>query len=191
MQIIIQVKKRGGKILGRRAEPIEIIKAKGKSHHLTKKEVERRKTSEVKIKSKKLIAPEYVKNDLVAFSKWKELTNLFKDVEAVATTDSGELARYCKHYSEYIELMEQREFVKKFDVNWEKYCMDVTEFVQDGVNRFLRLDPLMKLEGLINKKSDLLTKLEDRLFLNPISRIKNVPKKEEEKKDPSVSMFGG
>ena len=177
--------------MGRRAQPIEVIKAKGKSHHLTKKEIERRENSKIKISNKKLIIPDFVKNDLIAFGKWKELNTIYEDIDFVTAPDSGELARYCKHYSEYIELMEQRECIKKFEVDWENYCMQVTEFIQDGVNRFLRLDPLMKLEGLINKKSDLLTKLEDRLFLNPVSRIKNVPKKEEEKEDPSLSMFGG
>jgi phage terminase small subunit len=177
--------------LGRRAQPIEVIKNKGKSHHLTKKEVERRKKSEIKVNNKKLNVPDFVKNDLVAYKKWKELIIIYKDIEFVTAPDAGELARYCKHYAEYIELMEQRQAVKKFEVDWESYCMQVTEFIQDGVNRFLRLDPLIKIDGLINKKSDLLIKLEDRLFLNPVSRIKNVPKKEEEKEDPSISMFGG
>jgi phage terminase small subunit len=177
--------------MGRNAQPISIIKAKGKSHHLTAKEVERRKSAEIKVSDKKLIAPEYVKNDLIAHEKWKELVNIYKEIDFVSTADSGTLARYCKHYSEYIGLMEQRNRVQSFEADWDNYCMDVTELVQDGINRILRLEPLNKLESLINKKSELLTKLEDRLFLNPVSRLKNVPKKEKEEIDPSVSMFGG
>jgi hypothetical protein len=41
------------------------------------------------------------------------------------------------------------------------------------------------------KSLDALLKLEDRLFLNPVSRIKNVPKtpKEKGKKDPNGELF--
>jgi len=176
--------------MGRRAQPIQIIKAKGKSHHISKAESDRRKKSEIKIDDKKLRIPDYVKNDVAAYSKWKELVSIYKNIDLVNAFDSGGVARYCKHYAEYLKLLEQKEFVENFEVNWDNYCMQVTAFVEDGVNKFLRMDPIMKLDSLINKKSDILTKLEDRLFLNPVSRLRNVAKKEKEEKDADAYMFG-
>ena len=175
---------------GRRAQPLSIIKAKGKSHHITKKEAERRKKAEIKVDDKKLKIPDYVKIDTEAFKKWKEIVALYKNIDVVTAIDSTTLGRYCKHHSEYLYLLKQKQLIENLEIKWEDYCMPVTEFVSDGITRFFKLDPLMKLENLINKKSQLLITLEDRLFLNPVSRIKNVPKKEKEEKDPNALMFG-
>jgi hypothetical protein len=49
------------------------------------------------------------------------------------------------------------------------------------------------LETDINKKLDALTKMEDRLFLNPLAKIRNVPKTESKKiiDQGESEMFGG
>lgn len=175
---------------GRRAQPIEILKAKGKSNHITKKESERRKKAEVIINDKKLRIPDYVKNDIEAFKKWKELVILYKDIEVITAIDSSTLARYCKHYSEFLNLLKQKQLIENFEIKWEEYSMNVVDFVQAGIERIFKIDPIIKLENLINKKSTLLLGLEDRLFLNPVSRIKNVPSKKKQEEDPDSYMFG-
>jgi phage terminase small subunit len=176
--------------MGRRAQPVDIIKSKGKSHHLTKEEIKKRKSSEVKFKNKKLDAPVYVKNDTVAFSKWKELVAIYKEIEFVSAPDAGSLARYCKHHSEYLNLIVDREKIQNIEIDFNEYQMSLPQFIQEGIDRVFKLDPLLKIENLINKKSQLLITLEDRLFLNPVSRIKNVPKKEAEVIDPVKARFG-
>ena len=151
----------------RRAKPIALHLAQGNPNHLTKAEIEHRKKSEIKIGDSKLTPPEFIKNDLIAYAKWKEIVKIFKNFDFVSSGDVGLIARYCKTYAEYLEAIERK---KIFENNAE-----------------ISLDDLIKLDSLINKKMDLLTKMEDRLFLNPLAKIKNVPKKEEEKEDPLVA----
>jgi len=47
-------------------------------------------------------------------------------------------------------------------------------------------------ETAVNKKMDMLIKMQDRLFLNPLAKIKNIPKqKKEEKPVSKFAKFGG
>ena len=176
--------------MGRRAQPVEIIKAKGKSKHLTKKEIEKRKDAEIKFDTKKLTVPVYVKNDTAAFRKWKELMAMFRDIEFISAPDAGSLARYCKHHSEYLNLIQDRERIQNIEIDFSEYQMELPEFIQAGIERIFKMEQLLKIENLINKKSQLMITLEDRLFLNPVSRLKNVPAKKKEEIDENASMFG-
>lgn len=49
----------------------------------------------------------------------------------------------------------------------------------------------LQLESAINKKMDLLIKMEDRSFLNPLAKVKNIPKKEQEKANPLAAKGFG
>lgn len=151
--------------MGRNAQPISILRQTGKKH-LTKAEIEYREKTEIKIGTNKLVCPDFVKNDIVAFAKWKELVKIYKDFPNVSSSDVGMIAKYCVTYSQYLEAIENK---KRFEARY---------------NGAVPIDDIVKLDGLINKKLDLLLKMEDRLFLNPLAKIKNVPKKEEVKKDP-------
>lgn len=168
---------------GRNAQPIDLLQAKGKKH-LTKKEIEARKKSEIKLGSKELRCPAYVKGDTTAFSKWREIKHIYKDVDFVSSGDTGLLARYCMTHSEYIKLIEMRRHVDAAVINWDEHEKFFPLDFRDGINRILKIDPTLQLDTAINKKMDMLIKMEDRLFLNPLAKVKNVPKKEEKKEDP-------
>lgn len=53
-------------------------------------------------------------------------------------------------------------------------------------------DRILELDQKLQKKMDMLLKLEDRLFLNPTARLKNAPRKAEEPKQqtPFERMYG-
>ena len=61
------------------------------------------------------------------------------------------------------------------------------------IDYLLSSDGLLTLESAINKKMDMLIKMEDRLFLNPLAKVKNVPKqvKVEEAPESRWTKFGG
>lgn len=181
--------------MGRNAKPILILQAEGKKH-LTKAEIELRKNSEIKIGSNKMICPNFVKKDTIAFAKWKEILKIYKDVDFVSSGDIGLLARYCKTFSEYESLLKSQQKIEKvfnavdlekvleFFENLEEYS-ELTEL--DDLNRFtgnvnkialniISVDGILRIESAINKKMDMLIKMEDRLFLNPLAKVKNVPK---------------
>jgi phage terminase small subunit len=183
--------------LGRNAQPIDILKARGKKH-LTKQEIQDRKASEIKLGEQKMVCPAYVKNDVVAYQKWKEIIKIYKDFEFVTSGDSGILARYCKTYSEYQDLVQHRQRI----INFDSLDYDALEILEEQsseeqaaklfnkINYILSVDGVLKIDAAINKKSDMLIKYEDRIFLNPLAKVKNVPKKEKPKeKDPNAEMF--
>jgi phage terminase small subunit len=155
--------------MGRNAQPVELIKAKGKSNHLTKAEIAARKAAEVKLGASdlsKVQPPTFVKNDVTAFNHWKQHMKEYKDaakagIEVLTTADIGQLALYCKTFSEYEGLLT----------------------VKSRVTEETTLDDILKLETAVNKKMDMLIKMQDRLFLNPLARVKNVPKREQKKPD--------
>ncbi len=189
---------------GRNAQPIDILTAKGKKH-LTKKEIEHRKKSEKKFGSDKLVCPMYVKTDTIAYKKWRDLISEYNRAKAggidlIRSSDAGILAMYCKTFSEYQILLKAHQRVSEIHYD----CDDLNEAIDgtyyDGeseedkalfsykVKKQLRdlfaINGILAIETAINKKMDMLLKMEDRLFLNPLAKVKNVPKKQEKEVDP-------
>lgn len=187
---------------GRNAKPVSLHIAQGNPNRLTKAEIERRKEAEVKIGDTicdyKLECPTYVKNDTIAYEKWKELLKEYRKaekngIELISSTDIGMLARYCKTYSEYQDLVNHRNRINNIDLDDydeaaeeldEKYDKRTRNDMFKKINYLLSVGGILGLDTAINKKMDMLIKMEDRLFLNPLSKVKNVPKKEKEKENP-------
>lgn len=169
--------------MGRNAQPIDILTAKG-SKHLTKVEISQRKQSEIKLGDNKLKCPDFIKNDVAAFTKWKEITKIYKDVDFVSTGDTGLLGRYCMTFSEYYKLLDQKKRIERFEIDYEGLLKHFEPEMLEGLDTFFRFGPVMQLDSAINKKGDMLIKMEDRLFLNPLAKVKNIPKKEEPKANP-------
>lgn len=176
---------------GRNGQPVDLILAKGRSHHLTKDVVEQRKAAEIKTGTKNLKCPDYVKNDVNAFKRWKEIIKIYKDVDFVSSGDIGMLARYCMTHSEYLRLLETRNRITSLQINWDKYKDILPEDFRYGIDELLSSSVDLQLETAINKKMDLLLKMEDRSFLNPLAKVKNVPKKEPEHVDPLAAKGFG
>jgi phage terminase small subunit len=179
-----------GQMAGRHAKPIQLHMQDGNKRHLTKAEIEQRKNSEVRLGDKKLKCPDFVKSDIAAYKKWKELICIYKDVDFVSSGDIGMLSRYCMTYGEYLELLKQKKRIERFEIDYEQLLAHFNPELLEGLDAFFKFGPVMQLDSAINKKMDQLTKMEDRLFLNPVSKIKNVPKKiEKEQVDENAAMF--
>lgn len=192
---------------GRNAQPIDILTAKGKKH-LTKAEKEHRKKSEIKLGSDKLVCPMYVKTDTVAYKKWRELIADYnkaktQGIDLVKSSDAGIMARYCKTFSEYQTLLKAHQRVSEIhydcdDLNESLEGVDVESGdaifaykVKKQIRDLFAINGILTIETAINKKMDMLIKMEDRLFLNPLAKVKNVPKKEEKKEDPLANRGFG
>lgn len=198
--------KRGEKVVGRNAKPIDLIMADGNKRHLTKAEIEHRKNTEIRFGNDKLVCPKHIKNDKIAYAKWKELIRLYKDFDFVASGDVGMLGRYCMAYSEYMDLLERRtmvcQLIPKVDDDENEIIKDQLDAgnvhpkrIQKMIEKYeyiLSFGGIISLDKAINAKMDALVKMEDRLFLNPLAKIKNVPKKppEEEKTELDQNGFG-
>ena len=176
---------------GRNAKPISLHIAGGNPSHLTKAEIEKRKSSQIKLGTSKLTCPNYVKNNVNAYSKWKEMIKLYKDIDFVSSGDIGLLSRYCMTFSEYIKLCDTRNKIESLQINWADYEGMLPEEFEDGIKELLRYNIDLQLDSAINKKMDMLIKMEDRLFLNPLAKVKNIPKAPEEKPANKFNKFGG
>ena len=165
---------------GRPAKPIQLHLLNGNRRHLTKDEIAARKQQEAKLRSgAKTFKPSaQVKADLVAHAMFKKLQKLYRNIEYVEGLDENIINRYCLLHSEYVRLRDMRQELS------ERYleCETVEE-------RLSLTERILEVDKRIEKKTDLLLKLEDRLFLNPTARIKNVPKKEPEPEDSFGAEF--
>lgn len=176
--------------MGRNGQPIDILTANGKKH-LTKAEIDHRKKSEIRLGNDKLKCPPFVKTDIEAYAKWKEITKIYKEIDFVSSGDTGLLARYCMTFSEYLKLLTQKSRIERFEPDYERLLERFDPELLEGLDTFFKMGPVMQLDGAINKKMDMLIKMEDRLFLNPLAKVKNVPKKPKEDKQPSkFAKFG-
>lgn len=172
---------------GRRGQPIDLLVQKGKKH-LTNEEKKRRKDGEIKLGKSKFTCPDFVLKDPKALEKWQEIMELYKDVDFVSNGDTGHLARYCKTFSEYLNLIDRMSRIRDINENSDDVDEYIDEHFDDRIKKQLMdmvsTSAILQLETAINKKQDMLIKMEDRLFLNPLAKVRNVPKKQEEKKDP-------
>lgn len=183
---------------GRNAKPISLHMAGGNPSHLTKAEIKFREKSEIRIGDDKLKCPDFVRKDPIANKKWKEVIKIYKDVDFVSSGDVGLLARYCMSFSEYQNLLSIRNNLAILDFESEEIeeandAFDEKLTERQKQNLFRKIDYIISTDGLltvetaINKKMDMLIKMEDRLFLNPLAKIKNIPKQPEE--EPKVNKF--
>jgi phage terminase small subunit len=189
--------------MGRNAKPISLHLLEGNPNRLTKAQIEARKEAEIHLGDSRLRAPQFVKKDIVAYSKWKECVKIFEDVELVTSADVGHLARYCKTFSEYLNLLSHRDQIQgmePFDDDQESLILDEFEEKKGArwakktwqkINYLMSLGGLLSIDKAINAKLAALNAMEDRLFLHPLARVKNVPKKEKKApEDPNAVMFG-
>ncbi|ERT62387.1 phage terminase, small subunit-like protein [Megasphaera vaginalis (ex Srinivasan et al. 2021)] len=174
----------------------------GNPSHLTKAEIKQRKKEEVKIGEAKLVCPAYVKADKEAYKKWREIVKLYKGIDFVSSADVGMMARYCVAFSEYLDLIGHRatvndihltedEATQTLEVLADRYGARRAANLYDKIDYLTSVGGLLTLDKAINAKMSALVQMEDRLFLNPLAKVRNVPKKEVKKEDPLAAKGFG
>ncbi|MHA7580410.1 P27 family phage terminase small subunit [Paenibacillus barcinonensis] len=191
--------------MGRNAKPVSLHLAAGNPNRLTREQIKARQEGEIKLgkaELDKLKPPAFVKNDPIAFTHWKQCMKEYKaaaaqDIELISSSDVGLLAMYCKTYSEYERLQKSYQTIDKVAYDSEdldEYIEESEDFnmkVKKQLRSMIAVDGLLRIETAINKKMDMLLKMQDRLFLNPLSKVKNVPKpKAKEEKPSRFGKFG-
>lgn len=176
--------------MGRNAQPVSVIKMKGKSHHLTKSEIKKREENKIEIGKSRIKTPEYVTKNKAALKQWKKLIIEYQIADKnghtlFTSTDCDILGKYCLTHSEYLALIKKRQIIDDIDLTElfdEIHESDeLSDNTKKKLNKILNADHTLKLESAINKKHEILIKLEDRLFLNPLSKIKNIAKEQKVK----------
>ncbi len=156
-------------LAGRKKQPLSVIQGKGKSHHLTKDEIKKRKEHEEKMRGNtdKVEAPEYLlKKQKEEFNSIaSELLNL----GIISNLDVDGLARYIEAKTEYQRL---GPVIRKLNP------------VED-------IEAYTKLNRTRKQLSDECRSYANDLGLTITSRLKLViPEKEEGKQESKWSKFG-
>ena len=118
--------------------------------------------------------PSSLKERKYAAKKWKELIKLFKDSTLVTTADTRTLECYCLMCADLEDLRQLRKalvIADQTDLFGGITIEDKKEF--------------FTLEKAIHSKNAAIVQLEDRLMLNPISRVKNIPAPPPKPEDPA------
>lgn len=192
---------------GRNAKSVGLHLAQGNPSHLTKAEIEAREKSEVKLGEqdlKKLKKPSFITKDKAANKLWNELIKEYagaakQGVQLLTSSDVGMLALYCKTFSEYERLLVQYQRLENVVIDEDVLDEFITKAEIDGgevnykalryLSQLASLEGILKVETAINKKMDMLLKMQDRLFLNPLAKVKNVPKPKEEQTESPMARF--
>lgn len=166
---------------GRYAKTIDWHMGNGNKRHLSQKQIEDRKEHESSVRSgvKNYKASENVMRNMVALNMFKKLKKLFKGMDTVEGLDENIINRYCSLIAEADAL---ETLLVKMNEDVDK-CDDH----KDRVNLYKAISGT--ISGL-GKTRAMLLSIEDRLLMNPIARIKNVPAKAKKQgADPNEDLF--
>ena len=166
--------------MARPSKPTELIVLEGRGHR-TKAELEHRKKAEKSLYTGQTFrASEEVRQNEVAHREFKRLKSLYSKIQYVDGLDEQIINRYCL---ELANLNNINERIEKLD--------NELDTVDDSKERIKIYELMARLDSATLKSKELLLKYEDRLFLNPTSRMKAIPKtppKEEKKEGMSAFL---
>lgn len=162
----------------RNKEPVELILAKGKSHHLTKSEIEKRKKEEIKAPADKIKPPSYLNKSQK--NKFKKIATELIDLDIMSNLDCDALARYLISLDMYIAISNklQQTSIDNIDINnYEKMAEQIS-----------KLDNLSKIQDRYFKQCRMAA---SDLGLTITSRCRLVIPKTPEPKKNKFDKFGG
>ncbi|WP_153731556.1 P27 family phage terminase small subunit [Sporosarcina obsidiansis] len=165
---------------GRPSKPVQLIKLEENKDRLTKAELEHREQMENKLKTSTTFREEAAtKADPVAHKEFLRLRKLYKEIEFIEGLDQATINRYC-------QLKGQEDFLQQL-YNQVKEAIDKAKQLSKKLSYYDELKDIITKQ---NQVRDKMLKLEDRLFLNPVARMRSIPKKpNEEKKDSPMAKF--
>jgi phage terminase small subunit len=155
--------------MARPKKPVTILEFEGDPGHRGKAELERQKTNEIGLGSKKKIKqPRELRGRKHAQQKWKWVVKLYDDskLDIINFADEQLLARYCIMYEEYLDVIDQK----------DSYVIDI--------------DTQVKYTNQLTKYADKLLKYEELLYLTPAARAKGLNKAVNEKPKSELEKQG-
>ncbi len=147
------------------AKPTALLRLEGKGHR-TKSELEYRERGEKALQTGKEISETaQVKADKVAHAEFLRLKRLYSEIDFVDALDQQVINRYCMEVSSNASM---QKMISRLSED-----LDEAEDVETRVKIYEQIN---RTNIALHKSKELLLKYDDRLFLNPASRIKAVPK---------------
>lgn len=166
--------------VGRNKEPVSLILAKGKSHHITHKIEENRRESELPVIAENIRPPDFLNDSEKA--KFTEIADILQQLDIMSDLDCDVLGRYVKCQSDWETYSE---LVKKAQSSLQQ-AFDDGDY--DVIRNYTSL--LSKYEGLRAKAFSQCQTCASSLGLTITSRCKIVmPQKIETPKENKFNEF--
>lgn len=165
--------------MSRTTKPIQIYEAAGNPNRLTKAEIERRKSTEMKPKNHLIRASAFVIHDERAYQEFKRLKKLYKDIEFVGSLDEHIINQYCLSVSELDDLVAVY------------IAARVDAKSKDEATRKIGTRNCLDIDTEVRQKRSEIIKFSDRIYLNPVARTKNTPMKEKSVVNPLAAKGFG
>ena len=187
---------------GRPAKPIGMHIYDGKKH-LTKAEIKHRQENEIRLGTPELKMPSTVRQNPVAKKKWKELEKLYEGFDFVSSSDVGIISQLCLAYAELDNLLGHLRTIENIEPFEPEEELEITEVLEERLgarqirNMWKKFEYCMSVGGIlavnkaIDAKRSVIRSLEDRLYLNPLAKNRNVPKKPAEKPEETPLQKAG
>ena len=152
--------------MARPSKPTALIIQEGKSH-CSKATLDYRRSMEKALSTgeDRISESPQVKADAIAHLEFLRLRKLFSKMEYVEALDTQIVNRYCLQIAETHHL---QDILNRLNADLAS--------VEEMADRLKIYDMINKTGTTLNKAKDMCIKLEDRLFLNPSTRIRAVPK---------------
>lgn len=104
-------------------------------------------------------------------------------------------------FAQYIDLIERRDKIARIELTGEEttatqeileaeYSQRKAAKLYEKIECILSTGGIMAMDKAINAKMAALVQMEDRLFLSPLAKVKNVPKEPEKKEEDPLSKRG-
>ena len=127
-----------------------------------------------------------IKRSRYAMEKWQEVVAIFKHPEAadyVTNADIAMIERYCLTHAAWCEMHEARERIMSKDVM-------VVRGEQKEATIEAKIYQLLKtqLDSAMNKKIEILNRIESELLLTPLSRIRYSSRQPKQKKNAKTPL---
>lgn len=165
--------------MGRNAIPIDLLEKQG-NKHMTNDEIEQRRKAENIIQKlgfndlSKIKYPSKITNNKNALKYWKDTLGIYKKaiqegIEVLALSDLEILADYCIICSRV-----------------DKYTEIHDDIIENDIDNLVLLG---KIDSIINRNMKLKLDIQNKLFLNPLARIKFAFAQREPEKNDVEEMF--
>lgn len=193
----------------RQKKPLKVLEFSGNAH-LTKAAKKQRAEAEAvqaTIGEGAVVCPPAVAEDPQAKALWDKYMAINAETEAdyLRQSDAEALGEYALLYSQWLDLVRQRQCLKimrDFDI------AESMEFTEAATERYLSkfrakslwekieyclsLPAALKLDAAIDTKTGKLIALGDRLFMSPLARLRHTGAKKEKAAKPAdpLAQFG-
>ena len=139
----------------------------------------------------------------VAKKKWKELEKLYEGFDFVSSSDVGIISQLCLAYAELDNLLGHLRTIENIEPFEPGEELEITEVLEERLgarqirNMWRKFEYCMSVGGIlavnkaIDAKRSIIRSLEDRLYLNPLAKNRNVPKKPAEKPEETPLQKAG